>query len=148
MQRWMQAAESILLLALALVRSSLDTACRIQCLVAHALGKISTNIEKPVTCMNSACLTDFYRGWMIEVVPQGIGYTSVCYSPSRQRIDDDVVYSRDFLALNAGKALVDLYLACQQFSGVLRELYESEKLEYEEWRSLSQSITDTIGVSR
>ncbi|WP_448597830.1 hypothetical protein [Thermoleptolyngbya sp.] len=98
--------------------------------------------------MNSACLTDFYRGWMIEVVPQGIGYTSVCYSPSRQRIDDDVLYSRDFLALNAGKALVDLYLACQQFSSVLRELYESDKLEYEEWRSLSQSITDTIGVSR
>lgn len=85
---------------------------------------------------------------MIEVVTQGVGYTSVCYSSLRQRIDDDVVYSRDFLALNAGKTLVDLHLACQQFSGVLRELYESEKLEYEEWRSLNQSITDAVGVSR
>ncbi len=98
--------------------------------------------------MRNDCLTDFYRGWMIEIVHQGNGFQSVCYSPSRQRVDDDVMYSQDFLALSAGRALVDLYLACQQFSGVLRELYESGKLDFEEWRSLTQSIVEAVGVSR
>lgn len=101
-----------------------------------------------LAAMHNECLTDFYRGWMIEIVRQDIGFQSVCYSPSRQRLDDDVMYSREFLALNAGRALVDLHLACQQFSGVLRELYESEKLEFEEWRSLTQSIVEAVGVTR
>jgi hypothetical protein len=98
--------------------------------------------------MHTDDLTDFYRGWMIEIVQQNNGFQSVCHSPARQRLDDDVMYSREFLALNAGRALVDLHLACQQFSGVLRELYELEKLDFEEWRSLTESIVDAVGVCR
>lgn len=94
--------------------------------------------------MNNSCLADFYHGWIIEVSQQDEGFRSVCYSPSRQRLSDYVTYASDFQALSASKRLINQHFVRHALSSLLRELYEADSLDFDEWRSLNQSLSITV----
>lgn len=90
--------------------------------------------------MSNPCLADFYHGWIIEIMYDSGGYKNMCYSPCRQRLSDFQSYPDDFQALAAAKQLINQQLVRYVLQGFLREMYESGRLEFEEWRSLNQSL--------
>lgn len=77
---------------------------------------------------------------MIEVTQDDEGYKTMCYSPSRQRLSDYKHYPTDFTALSAAKWLIGEHFARHLLNGFLRDMYELGKLEFDEWRSLNQSL--------
>ncbi|MBE9178317.1 hypothetical protein IQ268_06915 [Oculatella sp. LEGE 06141] len=91
-------------------------------------------------------LSDFYRGWSIEVVKQENGFSSTCYSPSRERISNSTVYLYDFHAINAAKQAINEHLTCKLLASFVRELYEVDRISFQEWRSLHQSIFETLST--
>ncbi len=96
--------------------------------------------------MDSGYLIDFYHGWLIEVLPIGVsrnepGFKMVCYSPCREKFCNDQVYPSAFEAMKAAKQAINWHVACQLLRDVLRQFYEADRLEFEEWRSLHQSLT-------
>jgi hypothetical protein len=90
--------------------------------------------------MQDLYLSDFYRGWSIEVTKQEQGFVITCYSPARQRLSDGSAYPHDFQALRAAKQVINHHLGCLSIANVIRELYELDKLSFQEWRSLQHSI--------
>ncbi|HEY9628583.1 MAG TPA: hypothetical protein V6C84_14875 [Coleofasciculaceae cyanobacterium] len=90
--------------------------------------------------MNDARLSDFYRGWLIEITPIELGFQMVCYSPCREKIKDMTTYSSEIEALRVAKHTINGYAACQAISIFLRESFEADRLCFEEWRSLHQSL--------
>lgn len=96
--------------------------------------------------MQNPCLADFYHGWLIEVNLAESGFQSVCYSPARERLSDYVIYSTDFQAIAAAKKIINKYIARHVLANFIRELYELEKLSFEEWRSLNQSLLSAIAA--
>ena len=94
--------------------------------------------------MNDSHLADFYLGWSIEVMHNNSGFEVICYSPCRKRIQDFVAYDSEFAAMKAAKQVIDWYAACHTLSKALRELYETDRIDFEEWRSLHQSLMNTL----
>jgi hypothetical protein len=96
--------------------------------------------------MKDAHLVDFYHGWLIEILQitvsqYELGFESVCYSPCREKVCNSQVHSSELEAMNAAKQVIDWYGACQSLRVVLRQFYEADQLDFEEWRSLHQSLT-------
>lgn len=87
---------------------------------------------------------DFYQGWLIEIVPVEQGFKSVCCSPQRHQVIDDSFYACDLEAMSAAKRSINHYYACHTITQLLRELYEAQQLNFEEWRMLQESVTQTI----
>jgi hypothetical protein len=85
-------------------------------------------------------LQEFYRGWMIEVEADTAGYRGVGYSPSRFCLNTGQSYATEMQAVSLLKGLIDRHIACCQVSLLLRDLYESEKIAFDEWRSLTHSL--------
>ncbi|MDX2214421.1 MAG: hypothetical protein SFY66_14110 [Oculatellaceae cyanobacterium bins.114] len=96
--------------------------------------------------MQNSYLADFYHGWLIEVMQTENGFQSICYSPARERLSDYSTYSNDFQALAAAKKIINKYVARHVLTSFIRELYELEKLDFEEWRSLNQSLINAIAT--
>jgi hypothetical protein len=92
--------------------------------------------------MKNPRLADFHHGWIIEVVHHESGFQSTCYSPSRKRIQDISTYTCEQEAFNAAKKLISRHTACYSLATTLRELFELNKLEFEEWCSLNQSLRE------
>ena len=97
--------------------------------------------------MGGSYLTDFYHGWLIEVLPIGVSqnepsFEVVCYSPCREKVCNDQIYLSAFEAMKAAKQVINWHVACQLLRDVLRQFYEADRLEFEEWRSLHQSLTE------
>jgi hypothetical protein len=95
--------------------------------------------------MDSGYLIDFYHGWLIEVLPLGVsknefGFEVICYSPCREKVGNDQVYRSAFEAMKAAKQVINWHVACQLLRDILRQFYEADRLEFEEWRSLHQSL--------
>jgi hypothetical protein len=90
--------------------------------------------------MNNAHLMDFYLGWSIEVIADNDRFAIVCYSPCRRRIQDSASYESEFIAMTAAKRAIDWCTACHTLSRALRELYETERIDFEEWQPLHQSL--------
>lgn len=90
--------------------------------------------------MQSEQSSDFYRGWVIEVVADNGGYRSTCYSSSRKRLHCKKAYAHQDEAMRAGRVLINHYSACSQLGRFLRELYQSDRISLEEWRSLNCSL--------
>lgn len=96
--------------------------------------------------MKSCSTVDFYRGWIVEIEPQTEGVRTICYSPSRQRLTDYIVYPTVFPAIAAAKRLIDKQFACHALKGFLRELYEARELPFEDWRQLNSSLSRSVKV--
>jgi hypothetical protein len=97
--------------------------------------------------MKHSPLTDFYRGWAIEVMPSVQGFQAVCYSPCRKQL---VVETRHLVALDAlhgAKQEIDYQLACISLAGALREFYEVGHLNFEEWHSLHHSLHHPLAAN-
>lgn len=92
-------------------------------------------------------LTDFYQGWMIEITKTEAGYRCICYNSNRQRLSDPTLHPRDLYALAAAKRLIDDVIARCTLANFLREIYELNKLEFEEWQSLQRSLAKTLSAS-
>lgn len=97
--------------------------------------------------MNGSHLVDFYQGWLIEVVHIEGRFSSICYSPCREKLSSHSTHPSDFGALNAAKRIIDQYSACYSLTLALRDLYETDRIGFEEWRSLQQSLTDAMKAS-
>ena len=97
--------------------------------------------------MGDGYLVDFYHGWLIEVLQIKVsqnepGFEVVCYSPCRQKVCDDQVHASAFEAMKAAKQIINWHGACQLLSTLLRQFYEADRLGFEEWRSLHQSLIE------
>ena len=97
--------------------------------------------------MGDGYLVDFYHGWLIEVLQIRVaqnepGFEVVCYSPCRQKACLDPVYPSAFEAMKAAKQMINWYGACQLLRQLLRQFYEADRLDFEEWRSLHQSLIE------
>ncbi|NJR64968.1 MAG: hypothetical protein HC772_06060 [Leptolyngbyaceae cyanobacterium CRU_2_3] len=93
--------------------------------------------------MNDTYLSDFYHGWLIEITSTESGFEGTCYSPCRKKVQDYATHKSDFEAMQAAKQAIDWYMACQSLSSFLREQYESDRLSFEEWQSLDQSLANS-----
>lgn len=94
--------------------------------------------------MNHSELLDFYHGWMIEIKHEQDGFRVKGCSPSRQKFSDRKTYDCSFQALKAGRQVIDCYLTYQLLADFCREMYEAESISFEEWRSLSHSLIETL----
>ena len=97
--------------------------------------------------MDNGYLIDFHHGWLIEVLPIGLsqnepGFEAVCYSPCREKVRNNQVHASAFEAMKVAKQAINWHGACQQLREVLRQLYEADRMGFDEWRSLHQSLTD------
>ncbi|MGG6294811.1 hypothetical protein ACQ4M4_10325 [Leptolyngbya sp. AN02str] len=90
--------------------------------------------------MHEPCFREFYRGWMIEIELEADAYRGVGYSPARLCLSTERLYTNELLAISTLKGLIDRHIACRQVSLLLRDLYESEKIAFDEWRSLTHSL--------
>jgi len=90
--------------------------------------------------MHHSYLADFHRGWIIEVVRDGDGFRSTCYSSAREHFSDNTIYPSESQAIGTAKRTIDRYIACYLLSSFLRDMYELGNLSFEEWSTLNQSL--------
>lgn len=88
-------------------------------------------------------LIEFHQGWMIEVIAAEAGFRLCCRSPLGEKLADPTVYQNHQLAMAKAIQLLDQFFACQALRQVLRELYEAEKISFEEWQQLGRSLDFT-----
>ncbi|MGI0487611.1 hypothetical protein ACN4EK_19385 [Pantanalinema rosaneae CENA516] len=85
-------------------------------------------------------LTEFHRGWMIEITQTEERFTTTCYSPNGSRLHQSAGYGSCMAAWRAAIELIDeccVRLALKRF---LRELYDTDRLTFDEWQQLHQSL--------
>ncbi|MBF2026837.1 MAG: hypothetical protein IGS48_08730 [Oscillatoriales cyanobacterium C42_A2020_001] len=85
-------------------------------------------------------MTEFYQGWMIELIRVKENFQAVCHSPLGENFTDSVIYESQFTALQGAFRLIDQFYSCHALRVVLRELFEAGKLDFNEWQSLNQSL--------
>jgi hypothetical protein len=91
--------------------------------------------------MLNSSLTDFYCGWMIEIVSIEEGFQSICRSPVGEQLKDCEIYPNLTQAWQSGIAIIDQTIACCALRSFLRESYEAGRLEFGEWQLLNQSLS-------
>lgn len=94
--------------------------------------------------MEDSSLIDFYHDWLIEVAQEEGGFTTTCYSPSRQQLSDRTLHPHNCEALRAARKLIDQQIVYYSLATLLRDWYESDLLGFDEWRSLNQSLFTLI----
>ncbi len=97
--------------------------------------------------MYDATWIDFYHNWLIEVIETEDGFTGICYSPTRQKIELLALYASRFEAWRAAQQKIDQYFACAGLSSWLRDLYETGQLPLDEWQALHRSLATIITKS-
>lgn len=83
---------------------------------------------------------EFYQGWMIELAEVEEVFCFFCHSPFGESLTDYSLHLSHRLALQAAFQLINQFLACAALRGVLREVFESEMLAFDEWQTLAQSL--------
>lgn len=96
--------------------------------------------------MENSYLIDFYHGWLIEIRQFEGGFQHLCYSPTRERLSDSSTYDSDFQAIAAARKIINKYITRHVLASFTRELYELDKLSFDEWRSLNQSLFSAIAT--
>jgi hypothetical protein len=94
--------------------------------------------------MKNVYSADFYQGWLIEIIQVEEGFQSVCYSPCWEKFSSLLICNSDLEAISVARKHINQYGACYSLAVVLRELYETEQLSFEEWRSLQQSLQQSL----
>lgn len=85
-------------------------------------------------------MTEFYQGWMIELIRVRENFQAVCHSPMGEKFTDSAIYENQFAALQGAFRLIDQFYGCHALRVVLREFFEARVLDLSEWQSLSQSL--------
>lgn len=85
-------------------------------------------------------LTEFHRGWMIEIAQVEDRFQTICYSPNGSRLHDRTCYFSSTAAWQAATELIDQYFVRMALKRFLREQYEVERLTFDEWQQLHQSL--------
>ncbi|MBL1176093.1 hypothetical protein [Pantanalinema sp. GBBB05] len=85
-------------------------------------------------------LTEFHRGWMIEITHIEGRFQTICYSPNGSRLYDRTGYLSSTVAWQVAMELIDQYFVRIALKRFLREQYEIERLTFEEWQQLHQSL--------
>ena len=85
-------------------------------------------------------LTEFHRGWMIEVIRDDAGFRSICYSPVGERLSSCNYERTCSTAWLAALDLVDRCFACEALSEVMQECFESHQITRDELCELNQSL--------
>lgn len=93
--------------------------------------------------MRSVYSADFYQGWLIEVIQVEEGFKCICYSPCWEKFNSSLVCASDFEAIGIARRQINQHAACYSITLVLRELYEADRLSFEEWQLLQQSLAET-----
>lgn len=91
--------------------------------------------------MPETILTEFHRGWMIEVASLEGGFQSTCYSPFGRALSDRTLYDHAMTAWHAGTIIIDSCFARYALVLVLRDAYEAGQLKFEEWQALHHSLS-------
>lgn len=89
-------------------------------------------------------LTDFYRGWSIEITMVHDQFQATCYSPQRERLSDRLLYTHQFQAWQVAHQLIDEFLAGQSLKQFLRDTYEAGQISFEAWQRLKQSVDESL----
>lgn len=97
--------------------------------------------------MKNVYSADFYQGWLIEIIQVEEGFQSICYSPCWEKLSSLLISVSDFEAISVARKHINQYGACYSLALILRELYETDQLSFEEWRSLQQSLARTLKAS-
>jgi hypothetical protein len=92
--------------------------------------------------MKNIYLADFYQGWLIEVVETEEGFKSSCYSPCWEKFVSKTICSSEFEAVCLARMHINYCGACYALIGFLRELYESDRLTFDQWKLLQQSVNE------
>jgi len=90
--------------------------------------------------MPETILTDFHCGWIIEIFAVEDGFETVSRSPIGHQILQSGHHPQAFAAWQAAIQQIDRFSACAALKGFLREWYELEQLEFEDWQTLSHSL--------
>lgn len=85
-------------------------------------------------------LTEFHRGWMIEVIRNDAGFRSICYSPVGERLSSCNYDRTCSAAWLAALDLVDRCFACDALSEVMRECFEAHRITFDELYEFNQSL--------
>jgi hypothetical protein len=86
---------------------------------------------------------EFYRSWMVELLPAEYGVQGVCHSPNGKQMGLGICYASPELAWQAAMEQIDRFHACHALNRYLYELYDAGRLSFEIWQSLSQSLQKT-----
>ena len=84
--------------------------------------------------------TEFYQGWLVELLHSEAGYQFSCYSPTRLKMVSDSCYASHLNALQGAMQYIDQVLTCQGLRKVLREMMEAQKLSLEEFQGLAKFL--------
>lgn len=85
-------------------------------------------------------LTEFHRGWMIEITQTEGRFQSICYSPNGSRLHDRTSYFSCLTAWQSAIELIDHCFVRMALKRFLREQYELDRLTFAEWQQLHQSL--------
>jgi len=91
-------------------------------------------------------ITDFHRGWLIEVQRLADGFQALCISSSGMEFSDRILYAQPLQAQQKAIQLINHFFASSALKQILRELFEAEKLNFEEWQTLSASLNSVSKI--
>lgn len=91
-------------------------------------------------------LVSFYRGWLIEVRPCEAGFYPICYSPHHTQFSLVTAYPVPQSAIIAARRQINRYGAGYSLSLWLQEQYEADRVSFEDWRLLQQSLTEAVSL--
>jgi len=85
-------------------------------------------------------MTEFYQGWMVELLFVERCFQFTCHSPHGKQVRGSTLYPSRLEALQAAFMLINQFSGCYALRSLLREWYETEVLEFAEYQSLCQSL--------
>lgn len=85
-------------------------------------------------------ITDFHGGWLIEVHQVEGQFQALCRSANRAELGDRKFYLQPLQAHQAAIRLIDDFFARFATKQALRELFEADKLSFDEWQALANSL--------
>ncbi|MDX2228320.1 MAG: hypothetical protein NW220_01690 [Leptolyngbyaceae cyanobacterium bins.349] len=116
--------------------------------VSYSGFKAMVKLSVPVHLqpIQGVTMTEFYQGWMIQLVVAEAQFQFICSSPTGEELTNTTVYPNQLNAFRAAFTLIDRLLACYALRLVLREIFEANTLSFEEWEKLNQFLDYTARV--
>lgn len=101
---------------------------------------VSRRVHSRLRVISMNEMTEFYQGWMIELIQTEEQFRFVCCSPLGESLSNAIFYPQATLALQAALVLIDHFLACASLRSALRDCFERGRIEFEVWQPLAQSL--------
>lgn len=89
-----------------------------------------------------------YHGWLIELIPEPVGYSFRCWFPGEETaLCDRKTYSTRGQALRVARVRADLEAAYLAWLRFLNEMYQKSHLTPNEHLALASSVLEFVIVS-